>query len=54
MAIHFHKLKVKEVKRQTPDCVSVSFDIPKELQTDFAFTQGQNITLKKKIGRAHV
>ena len=49
MAIHFHKLKVKEVKRQTPDCVSVSFDIPKELQTDFSFTHGQNITLKKNI-----
>lgn len=49
MAIHFHTLKVKEVKRQTPECVSVSFEIPGELQKDFAFTQGQNITLKKLI-----
>lgn len=49
MAIHFHTLKVKEVKRQTPECVSVSFDIPKEFQTDFLFTQGQNITLRKMI-----
>jgi ring-1,2-phenylacetyl-CoA epoxidase subunit PaaE len=49
MAIHFHTLKVKEVKRQTPDCVSVSFDIPAALQGDFLFTQGQNITLKKTI-----
>ena len=49
MAIHFHKLTVKEIKKQTPDCVSVSFDIPKELHTDFAFAQGQNITLKKMI-----
>lgn len=49
MAIHFHTLKVKEVKRQTPDCVSVSFDIPAALQGDFSFTQGQNITLKKTI-----
>lgn len=49
MAIHFHKLTVKEVKRQTPDCVAVSFDIPAALQPDFAFSQGQNITLKKII-----
>lgn len=49
MAIHFHKLTVKEVKKQTPDCVSVSFDIPAALQPDFAFSQGQNITLKKMI-----
>jgi ring-1,2-phenylacetyl-CoA epoxidase subunit PaaE len=49
MAIHFHKLKVKEVKKQTPECVSVSFDIPGELQKDFVFKQGQNITLKKTI-----
>lgn len=49
MAIHFHALKVKEVKQQTPDCVSVSFDVPEELQRDFAFTHGQNITLRKII-----
>ncbi|MES2847610.1 MAG: 1,2-phenylacetyl-CoA epoxidase subunit PaaE [Bacteroidota bacterium] len=49
MAIHFHSLKVKEIKKQTPECVSVSFDIPKELRQDFLFTQGQNITLKKMI-----
>ena len=54
MAIHFHKLTVKEIKKQTPDCVSVSFDIPKELQQEFAFAQGQNITLKKMINGEEV
>lgn len=49
MAIHFHTLKVKEVKRQTPECVAVTFDIPADMQKDFLFTQGQNITLKKTI-----
>ncbi len=49
MAIHFHSLKVKEVKKQTPECVSVTFDVPEELKKDFAFTHGQNITLKKVI-----
>ena len=50
MAVHFHKLKVKELKRQTPDCVSIEFSVPPELQEEFAFDQGQNITIKKMIG----
>ena len=47
MAVHFHKLKVKEVRQETPDCVSVSFVVPDELKKDFEFAQGQNITVKK-------
>jgi len=47
MAAHFHSLKVKEVKKETPDCVSVSFDIPLELQELFLFREGQNITVRK-------
>ncbi|HMK04817.1 MAG TPA: FAD-binding oxidoreductase, partial [Ferruginibacter sp.] len=49
MAVHFHKLKVKEVKRETPDCVSIAFTVPGELKKDFEFAQGQNITIKKSI-----
>ena len=49
MAVHFHKLKVKEVKKETPDCVSIAFEIPENLKTDFLFEQGQNITIKKEI-----
>jgi ring-1,2-phenylacetyl-CoA epoxidase subunit PaaE len=49
MAIHFHTLKVKDVKRETPVCVSVAFEIPVALQHEFSFIQGQNITLKKTI-----
>ena len=49
MAVHFHKLKVKEVKEETPDCVSIAFEIPENLKTDFLFEQGQNITIKKEI-----
>jgi len=54
MAIHFHPLAVKEVKKQTPDCVSVTFTIPAELKQDFAFAQGQNITLKASINGEEV
>lgn len=49
MAVHFHKLKVKEVKQETPGCVSISFDVPGDLKSDFLFEQGQNITIKKEI-----
>jgi ring-1,2-phenylacetyl-CoA epoxidase subunit PaaE len=49
MAVHFHTLKVKEVKTETPDCVSIEFEVPENLQGEFAFEQGQNITIKKEI-----
>ncbi len=49
MSVHFHTLKVKAVKKETTDCVSVSFSIPEGLQKEFVFEQGQNITLKKNI-----
>jgi ring-1,2-phenylacetyl-CoA epoxidase subunit PaaE len=49
MAFHFHSLKVASVKKETPDCVSVQFDIPENLQSLFQFREGQNITIKKII-----
>jgi len=49
MAVHFHTLKVKTIKKETADCVAISFHIPDILQKEFAFKQGQNITLKKNI-----
>lgn len=54
MAAHFHTLKVKAIKKETADCVSVSFLIPEELKSVFAFEQGQNITLKKNIAGEEV
>ncbi|MGC4101224.1 1,2-phenylacetyl-CoA epoxidase subunit PaaE [Ferruginibacter sp.] len=54
MAVHFHTLKVRSVKKETPDCVSIAFDVPEQLQTVFAFAHGQNITLKKTIAGEEV
>lgn len=42
----FHSLKVKDIRRETADCVSVSFVLPAELQPEYAFLQGQHLTLK--------
>src|SRR5687768_7251413 len=47
--IHFHSLQVKQVKKETDDCVSISFLVPEELKDVFKFTQGQNLTIKKEI-----
>lgn len=46
---HFHLLKVKEVRQETSECVSVSFDVPEELKEAFVFTPGQYLTLRKII-----
>jgi len=54
MAVHFHPLAVKNVTRETPDCVSVSFDIPGALRQDFLFKEGQNITIKITINGQEV
>ena len=47
MALHFHSLKVKDIKKETPDCVSISFEIPPLLQKEFTFIQGQSLTFRK-------
>ncbi|HEX4875451.1 MAG TPA: 1,2-phenylacetyl-CoA epoxidase subunit PaaE [Chitinophagaceae bacterium] len=49
MSIHFHPIPVKEVRKETHDCVSVLFDVPESLQEEFAFVQGQSLTLRAKI-----
>ena len=45
----FHKLVVKDVYKETKDTVAVTFDVPESLQSNFQFTQGQYLTLKKDI-----
>lgn len=42
----FHTLTVSEVRRETPDAVSVEFEVPESVSTEFAYTQGQYLTLK--------
>lgn len=49
MAINFHSLKLKDVKKETPECVSLTFDIPAELSDTFRFREGQNITIRKNM-----
>ncbi|MEM7086303.1 MAG: 1,2-phenylacetyl-CoA epoxidase subunit PaaE [Bacteroidota bacterium] len=45
----FHKLKIKDIYKEIEDCSVVTFDIPSELTEEFAFRQGQHLTLKADI-----
>ncbi|RYY63821.1 MAG: phenylacetate-CoA oxygenase/reductase subunit PaaK [Chitinophagaceae bacterium] len=47
--IHFHPLTVKKVQRETDDCVSITFQVPPELQEAFRFRAGQNLTIRKTL-----
>jgi len=42
----FHKLKIAEVRRETPDAISIRFEIPDALKDVFAFKAGQHLTLR--------
>ena len=42
----FYKLSIKEVKRETPSAISVTFNVPLEFQDFYKFTAGQYVTLK--------
>jgi ring-1,2-phenylacetyl-CoA epoxidase subunit PaaE len=42
----FYKLTVSEVKKETPNSVRITLNIPAEVSEEFRFTPGQYITLK--------
>ncbi len=50
----FHKLRIKDIQRETPQCVSIAFDIPDALKEEFSYKQGQYLTLKKEINGEEV
>jgi len=49
MTPKFHSLKINDVRKETEDTVSIAFDIPSDLQEDYAFVSGQYLTLKTNI-----
>ncbi len=46
MSIHFHRLAIQEIKQETPDCISVLFEVPDALKKEFQFSQGQSLTMR--------
>ena len=45
----FHRLRVREVVRETAKAVSIAFDVPQDLVDDFTFAPGQYLTLRTTI-----
>lgn len=45
----FNSLTVADVRRETPDCVSIAFEVPDGLRADYGFTAGQYLTLKTEV-----
>lgn len=45
----FHRLRVRQVKRETDKAVSIAFDVPEALADDYRFTPGQYLTLRATL-----
>jgi ring-1,2-phenylacetyl-CoA epoxidase subunit PaaE len=45
-APRFHRLAVNDLRRETADAISMTFDIPKDLADDYSFAPGQYLTLR--------
>ncbi|HEX2216886.1 MAG TPA: 1,2-phenylacetyl-CoA epoxidase subunit PaaE [Xanthobacteraceae bacterium] len=50
MAVAFHRLPVADVRRETPEAVSIAFTVPPELAEEYRFTPGQHLTLRRVEG----
>lgn len=49
MSVNFHKLRIKDIRRETEDSVSLCFDLPEDLTDSFRFTAGQHLTLRTEL-----
>jgi ring-1,2-phenylacetyl-CoA epoxidase subunit PaaE len=49
MSIHFHPLRIKRINKETDQCVSVEFEVPRELTKAFEFKHGQSLTMRTNI-----
>ena len=45
----FHPLRVADLRRETPDAVSVAFEVPPHLREDYRFAAGQYLTLRTTL-----
>ena len=51
---HFIQLKVAEIVQETPDSVSIGFELPDQIKTDFSFVAGQYVTVSANINGSEV
>ncbi len=50
----FHKLKVKDIRQETEDAVSIALDLPKELESAYQYEAGQHLTFRATINGEEV
>jgi len=53
-APRFYPLKIKDVRPETADCVSVALEVPEDLQEAFRFAPGQYLTFRRHIQDAEI
>jgi ring-1,2-phenylacetyl-CoA epoxidase subunit PaaE len=49
MSVHFHRLKIGEICKETPDCVSIQLIVPSALKETFQYKAGQYLTVRTTI-----
>ncbi|MGA7986010.1 MAG: 1,2-phenylacetyl-CoA epoxidase subunit PaaE [Burkholderiales bacterium] len=47
---HFHPLAVRDVRRETAECVSLGLEVPPALAQLFRHTQGQYLNVRRRLG----
>jgi ring-1,2-phenylacetyl-CoA epoxidase subunit PaaE len=50
----FYPLTIKDLRRETADCVSIAFQVPPQYLAHFTFQQGQYLTLKTTLDGVEV
>ncbi|MBX9590312.1 MAG: 2Fe-2S iron-sulfur cluster binding domain-containing protein [Hyphomonadaceae bacterium] len=50
----FHPVSIAEVKRETPEAISVAFAVPEALREVFRFQPGQHLTLRRVLDTEEV
>ncbi|HXF45797.1 MAG TPA: FAD-binding oxidoreductase, partial [Burkholderiaceae bacterium] len=46
MTPRFHRLRIAEVRRETPESVSLAFEVPPALAAEYRFEPGQHLNLR--------
>jgi ring-1,2-phenylacetyl-CoA epoxidase subunit PaaE len=49
MTPKFNSLQIKDIRKETEECVSISFEIPESLKSDYHYLPGQYLTLRSTI-----
>jgi ring-1,2-phenylacetyl-CoA epoxidase subunit PaaE len=52
VTVAFHQLQIADVRRETPEAVSIAFAVPPNLRDDYRFAPGQHLTLRTTLDGA--